>query len=410
MSKRTDASPRTWRRIDWTVLHLQWPGCAVEVWADSAALARAVGLLWPVIRPAHRRLDTPPLARFVLTTGRTPGAPACRLSHSDGTARDFATVGAALAELDRRLSASLVDHLVGTYLLVEAAVVGTPAGAIVLPGPASPWRAALAMALVLSGFEYLSGDLMVVDVRTLHLLPCPGPLRLATTDWRWLTAPLKMPTASWPVSDTTGSEWRLAAPSRPSVPDRVWSLQAILVAPEQPPGATSAIVPLPPSRMLLALVRHALNLPRFGELGIGALACLSEAARGYILTDDHPAAAAAAVRQTLGQPAGDGRGGPAREKPAVTGVNAVSATGQKQTGGDTGGDHCQLPSPAPGAAWVAPAAVYVKPEVISVELNETGRPAAAPRAPTAAPCIRPSQATAPARANRRRGTRPTAGE
>jgi hypothetical protein len=305
VSEREDARPRTWRRIDWTVLHLQWPGCAVEVWTDSAALARAVGRLWPVLRPAHRLLDTPPFARFVLTTGRTPGAPACRLSHGDGAARDFATAGAALAELDRWLSAGLVDHLAGAYLLVEAAVVGTPAGAVVLPGPAGPRRAALVAALVLGGFEYLSGDLMVVDVRTLHLLPCPGPLRLAASDWRWLVAPLKSPPPSWPVSDTTEAEWRLVAPFRSSPPDRPWPIQAIIV-PEPPPDVSGATGRLPPSRTLLALVRHALNLTRFGELGVGALACLAEAAHGFVLTDNHPAAAAEAITRTLGQPVRDG--------------------------------------------------------------------------------------------------------
>jgi hypothetical protein len=264
-------------RPAYTTLRLQWPGYSVEIWSNSPELTRAIGYLWPMLRPWNRLPSTIAIDRFTITTSRSSGKPTpFLLARGTESALAFHSVGDALARLTHWLREGIIANLASDYLLIEASVVTVGARGVIVPGPPTGARSALTAALAFAGFQYLSDVLAVVDLRNLRLLPCLGPICLLDPDWHRLNEMVETPPRAFQCAGAEGMECYYLAAPRSVPPDQGYRLHAIFV-PAQRPGTDAVVTSLPHTRALLAVTRNA----------CGAL------------TYDHPAQAALAVAAAM---------------------------------------------------------------------------------------------------------------
>ena len=181
------------------------------------------------------------------------------------------------------------------HLLVHAAGATTGGQAVVLPGEMNAGKTTLVAGLVLDGFQFLTDELVALNVGTGLIDPYPRPLNIGRGSFDVL-APLRpadrddddpIPRLVWHVEPTSIRADVVAA----STPLR-W-----VIAPRFEPGAATRLEPLSRPEAAALLHRHAFNPQRVGSAGIRALVTAVSTARCARLVNGDLTSAVASVRR-----------------------------------------------------------------------------------------------------------------
>jgi hypothetical protein len=141
---------------------------------------------------------------------------------------------------------------------------------VLLPAPSGAGKSTTVAGLVHAGFEYLSDELVALDVSAQRLLhPFPKPLTLKPGSFDVVRAmdPGLDPAGHPESSGYVGYEWNIP-------PDRIRKgsvgslcLPAVVVVPQFVAGARTALTPLAADDAFLALALNTVNLDTLGGRG-----------------------------------------------------------------------------------------------------------------------------------------------
>lgn len=247
-------------------------GFTFQFASDDARLVELVG---------HCYCDLPPAVgehSSFRADRNGDGAYDLSLSHPDGSVElcSSGRSGQALIELlvwevNRRARASMDDRTV-----LHAAVIGGPAGVVMLCGGSGAGKSTLCAAAALRGWQHLSDDLALVDVEHLAVVPYARPLMMR----RGGRTALGLTAVTHPEwTDFQGDDWFLPASE----------LGAEVVRDERPlvavcvlrPSAPASIAPLNGARTLQAMTEHSATLAARGGPGFDDLVRVAERVPGY---------------------------------------------------------------------------------------------------------------------------------
>ena len=179
-------------------------------------------------------------------------------------------------------------------LFMHAAAVARGDRAIVLAGPKGSGKTTLAAALITSGLDYFSDDVVPLDGRTMQVLPLPFALSVKEGSWPTLSG-LYPALDSLPVCEADGQKLRFLPPPRPAS-GRGGALVRALVFPRFRPEQRFRLDRLAPVDALVKLVAAsrplALDRPRLQR----TLAWI-HAVPAYDLSYTHLAEATAVIRE-----------------------------------------------------------------------------------------------------------------
>jgi hypothetical protein len=186
------------------------------------------------------------------------------------------------------------------HLLVHAAGATIGGQAVALPGEMNAGKTTLVAGLVLDGFQFLTDELVALNVSTGLIDPYPRPLNIGHGSWEAL-APLRpadrdhqdpIPRLVWHVEPTS---------IRPDAVAQTAALRWV-IAPRFEPGAPTRLEPLSRPDAIQLLHRHSFNGQRVGSAGIRALVTAVSAARCARLINSDLASAVTSVRRFVEDP------------------------------------------------------------------------------------------------------------
>jgi hypothetical protein len=269
-----DASPRQHNLL------VQLSGFRARVTSDCPEALHTIGLLYPPSRRLQAGRIRPHRAFSIL---RRVGSDAkYQVRDSGRIVGDYSSLNQAVAVVEHSIAVGAAYRL-GHNLLVHAGSVAWGAAAVVFPGASGLGKSTLTAALCLSGFEYLSDELSVIDADRRRALPFPKALRLKDGGWRIVSDYYDLPA---PV-------FRFAGPNRETV--RYFRAPQPYLARENPRvrfiillnrtfADQTGLAPVSRATAIAEMALHSLNLRRFGQGGIESLVRLVEGASCYQLT------------------------------------------------------------------------------------------------------------------------------
>lgn len=227
--------------------------------------------------------------------------------HLDG-ARILATKSPAVAfsQLIWELNRQTIDRTAGRTL-IHAAAVSRDQRAIVLAGPMGSGKSTLAAALLLSGFDYLTDEVVAIDHDTLAVDPYPKPISLGAGAGSVPPGLAALDAGRLGgLERYLGDHW-LVAPGRVRsgcVGDRA-TIGAI-VLPVYVPRAPARLEPISRPEAVLALAEHTFRLDAGSQNHLETLARVVAGATCHRLTSGDLDGAMAALRPLpqLAEPAG----------------------------------------------------------------------------------------------------------
>jgi hypothetical protein len=186
------------------------------------------------------------------------------------------------------------------HLLVHAAGATIGRQAVVLPGEMNAGKTTLVAGLVLDGFQFLTDELVALNVSTGLIDPYPRPLNIGRGSWEALS-PLRpddrdeddpLPRLVWHVDPKS---------IRPDAVARAAPLRWV-IAPRYEQGSPTRLEPLSRPEAVELLHRHAFNRQELGRTGVRALVNAVSRARCARLVSGDLAGAVASVRRFLDDP------------------------------------------------------------------------------------------------------------
>jgi hypothetical protein len=202
------------------------------------------------------------------------------LLYGDGLMVSADVLGALLNPLFLHINAQTLRQS-NDFLLIHAGSVSTPQGeGVLLPARAGGGKTTLVIALVRSGFLYLSDEGGAVDPVTRLLYPYPRPLLLKAGHVEVFPEL---------CGEVYGPEWyqafRWIHPSdiRPGAVASGPCPIRFIVSYEYRPGAATELSPLTPAQGAMELLTNALNLPRYRARALPLVADVVEGAGRYRL-------------------------------------------------------------------------------------------------------------------------------
>ena len=259
------------------------PGCAVRVASDSR---EAIDLLASLYPPTHVAIApdlTSPHIRLCTVPTAEEGQSVYRISTSGNSSLHATTLGDAVALVESLINVAAVT-LARQYLLIHAAAVASPLGAILLPAPSGAGKSTLAAALVLSGLSYLTDDIAALRLTSPEIRAFPKPIALKTGGWRALCdhdeALLPRPLEAHRQS----GEFVRLLPMRHKAlpPDRSIGVRHVVV-PRRLATGGARFEPLPRGLAFATIASQALNRRARSRAGLEALATLVEGACCHLL-------------------------------------------------------------------------------------------------------------------------------
>ncbi len=159
------------------------------------------------------------------------------------------------------------------YLILHAAVLERGGKALVLPAPSGSGKSTLCAALMFHGWRLLSDELAMICPHQVNLVPNPRPVSLKNESIGILSRLVPDLQFGSRVRETSKGE--VAHFAAPAAAVRAAGQRAIpgwVVLPKYCSGASTSLLPVEKSRMLLHLVENAFNYDIFGAAGFELLA------------------------------------------------------------------------------------------------------------------------------------------
>lgn len=183
------------------------------------------------------------------------------------------------------------------HLLIHAAGATMSGQAVVLPGQMNAGKTTLVAGLVLDGLQFLTDELVAINLGTRLIDPYPRPLNIGFGSWEALSSlrpsdrdeQNPFPELMWHVEPTTIRPDVVAQPS----PLR-W-----VIAPRFEEGAPTSLEPVSRPEAAVLLYRHAFNQHRWGGDGVKALVAAVSRTRCARIVSGDLAGAVDAVRQFM---------------------------------------------------------------------------------------------------------------
>ncbi|NBD96452.1 MAG: HprK-related kinase A [Gammaproteobacteria bacterium] len=192
------------------------------------------------------------------------------------------------------------------FLIVHAAVVATPEGAVILPGGSGSGKSTLAAALAAGGWRLLSDEFAIIDadaeVPVLH--PCPRAVSLKNRSIGLMRdrAPDRMLAREFPRTGKGTVGYFL-----PSAEDVARQKETIaprlIVFPRWRAGSPPTLTPLGKTESFVALIRNSVNYDLLGETGARATTEMVRRCPAYLFEYDDLDAACALIASTANREA-----------------------------------------------------------------------------------------------------------
>ena len=267
---------------------------------NCAAVLRDLSLLYPSRETNSFPTPGTLAAPFaVVEDNRDGGAPFYRLYEDGIEVSVVASPEYAIAQLEMLINAAALASFTD-YLMIHAGVVAIPTGAIMIPAASGAGKSTLVAALSLSGFDYLSDEVAVLEPRSLAALPFLKAICLKDGGWEKLTASYDAPASLVHAARTGGESLHYVAAPHHLASDSRARVRYILL-PFRRTGARATLTPFSRAVALAELARNSLNLPRHGTAGIEALAQVVEQAECYALTYEDLRDAVAVISDLVGR-------------------------------------------------------------------------------------------------------------
>ena len=177
-------------------------------------------------------------------------------------------------------------------LLIHAGSVVSPSGqGVLLPADAGSGKTTLSVALLRSGFGFLSDEAGVIDPATRLAHPYPRAVNLKEGSWALfddLPPPRFGPEWSAQFRFVRPEDIRVGSPSAPA-PVR------LIVAPRYVSRAPTTLTPLRRAEAVVMIAENLMNLPAFGPSALPLLADIAREAPAYRLVSGDLGQAVSAV-------------------------------------------------------------------------------------------------------------------
>jgi len=273
--------------------------CAVRVGGNCPWILRDLLSLYPVSTVGGDGYGESQLVGSVsIEHGTKDGHGYYLVREVDHRLRLLASASDTLAHLEQLVSTTAMLNL-SQHLLVHAAVATVPTGGILLPGASGAGKSTLVAAFCLSGFEYLSDEVAVLERGSVSALPFLKSICLKDGGWRTVAASFEVPPPSLMATRADGEPVRYLAAPIQFPPDGRVQVRYVLL-PARSKGARATLRPVSRAAVLAELARHSLNLPRHGLAGVELLARLVEGAECHILIYEDLRDAVSVVSELVG--------------------------------------------------------------------------------------------------------------
>jgi hypothetical protein len=233
-----------------------------------------------------------PVATFVVESRSIDQRYVYRITQAGDQVGECASVEDAAVHLEFLINTAAAMGLAKNLLLHAGAVASSGRG-FVIPGASGAGKSTLVASLCLSGFDYFSDEIAVVDTETAVLRPFLKSVCLKPGGWDALRAVYPLPPPALIGTRVDGEAVRYLTTPGPHDPERRVPIRHIIL-PRRQIGARARLSPVSRALTLTELARHALNVAEHGFPGVELLARLVEEAECHTLTyDDLPEAVAA---------------------------------------------------------------------------------------------------------------------
>lgn len=231
-----------------------------------------VDYLRPIFQPFETRLVPDTVYRFVaLDDAKGP----TYVLYVDGQGLDtHRNPAAALSTLFWHVNRQVIAHS-QDYLLIHAAAVADGGDALVFPAPEESGKTTLAAGLVRSGLQYLTDEVVAIDLSTGLVEPFPRALSVDRGSWQALAD--VRPHTTTRTRPFVGKQWQL--PPRSIRADAIGARArpSLIILPHYRQGKPTELTPLGRADAVRVMAEQSFNLRVHGG---GAVALLAELARG----------------------------------------------------------------------------------------------------------------------------------
>ncbi|HUX88900.1 MAG TPA: hypothetical protein VMW65_17985 [Chloroflexota bacterium] len=190
---------------------------------------------------------------------------------------------AAVGGLEWAITTAAVERLGERYLLFHSGAVALRGEGILLPAVAGSGKTTLVAGLLAAGFQYLSDEVAVLDLKRRTLLPFPRSLCIKSGSRPVLT-PLYPALAAAPDYPRFAGDTAAYLPP----PSGSWPAgpvpMKVVVLPRYLAGAPTALVPITRARALQGLLEQSFSARRTGPVAITTAIEVLRDARCYALT------------------------------------------------------------------------------------------------------------------------------
>ena len=168
------------------------------------------------------------------------------------------------------------------HLLLHAAGAERDGGVVILPGPAEAGKSTLAAGLVHAGLNYVTDEVIAIDLDDLLVHPYAKPLDIDAGSWPVLAH--LAPPAEPELAEYLADQWHLAPTSVGAGEVASPAPVRLVFAPPYRPGAATELTPMARSEAVVAMAEQAFNFGQHGRRALSALATLVRPCRCYRLT------------------------------------------------------------------------------------------------------------------------------
>ena len=174
--------------------------------------------------------------------------------------------------------------LLGTEIVIHAAILERGGKAITLPGEPGAGKSTLCAALALSGWRLLSDELTVIESQTGLAIPLPRPISLKDKAIEVIAQRYPLAQMTVPVRETRKGSISYIRPPSVSVRDALVKVPiSTIVFPQYQANSSLSVGAITAAASLARLMAGTFNVGLLGHEGFSSLASVVGSARSYTL-------------------------------------------------------------------------------------------------------------------------------
>jgi hypothetical protein len=194
--------------------------------------------------------------------------------------------GDALGWIVWDVNRSAAEQSAGDALLLHAGALNVRGAGVLLPGASGSGKSTLVAALAGGrlGLDYLTDELVALDLARGQLVPYPKPITLKAGSFGVLPGLHPDRDASLGARPWDGAQWQVTVGEGTSRRVGRACAPAFVVVPRYDAAATTSLTPLTQTEAFFSVALHAVNLLSLGAAGAVALGALVARCTCYALT------------------------------------------------------------------------------------------------------------------------------